>query len=493
MTLRAEAENEGGHRATSGTRAISVVAFALVLLPCIVRLTTHDDTFFGALLLGPWGIMVQAGLFLGGLVMTAMGSLPSPSRSLPPWVVTIGVLACTLGSVPIVLTTSTGVAAPLLWTGGLLFGTGLTIVGLAWSVIADTTDLRRLLTHCAIVGLVAVIALNLLSLLPAALTGAIYFALVLTACIPPLSITHRNRLVFPRYNAGIDLGIEDDLFVERTSLGDLAFVLATSTIGLMLFAALSNARLFEVTPSGPSSTSYGLIGSALIILFTVRISRAEAIVPLAYWILFPAISGVLIVLDAFPVGSWPFEIGAAGASFFFSAVGMFAVALLLAVNHRGKFSPLVTVGATLALLAAAASVGRLLTAFGVDYTLRGPILLIASTCYFVYLLIAPAAQLWRARRQELHNGSDRLTVNDHTCAVCEKLAARFELTHRETEVLHYAGRGYSSSYIARALFVSDSTVRSHLKNIYRKMGVTSKMEVIELFQNARARAPEAED
>lgn len=54
----------------------------------------------------------------------------------------------------------------------------------------------------------------------------------------------------------------------------------------------------------------------------------------------------------------------------------------------------------------------------------------------------------------------------------------YDLTDREKEVLHYLIEGNNCRQIAKELFISYQTVRSHLKNIYRKMHVTSMSEAV---------------
>jgi DNA-binding NarL/FixJ family response regulator len=49
--------------------------------------------------------------------------------------------------------------------------------------------------------------------------------------------------------------------------------------------------------------------------------------------------------------------------------------------------------------------------------------------------------------------------------------ARHGLTHRESEVLSLMVTGLSNRGIATRLVVSDETVKSHLRSIYRKLGV----------------------
>lgn len=52
-----------------------------------------------------------------------------------------------------------------------------------------------------------------------------------------------------------------------------------------------------------------------------------------------------------------------------------------------------------------------------------------------------------------------------------------KLTRREKEVVTLLMKGYSSRKIADALVISENTLKTHLKNIYRKFGVQTKYEL----------------
>lgn len=54
------------------------------------------------------------------------------------------------------------------------------------------------------------------------------------------------------------------------------------------------------------------------------------------------------------------------------------------------------------------------------------------------------------------------------------------LSERETEVLQSIAEGKSYSKIAADLFISRETVRSHIKNIYRKLEVSSKADALKI-------------
>jgi two-component system NarL family response regulator len=64
-------------------------------------------------------------------------------------------------------------------------------------------------------------------------------------------------------------------------------------------------------------------------------------------------------------------------------------------------------------------------------------------------------------------------------AVASRLAARQrreELTQRELEVLQMLTRGRSNKEIASGLFISEDTVKSHLKTLFAKLGVQDRTE-----------------
>lgn len=55
-------------------------------------------------------------------------------------------------------------------------------------------------------------------------------------------------------------------------------------------------------------------------------------------------------------------------------------------------------------------------------------------------------------------------------------AADCPLTHREREILGLAAIGQTNGQIARALWVTEQTVKFHLSNTYRKLGVANRTE-----------------
>jgi DNA-binding NarL/FixJ family response regulator len=105
----------------------------------------------------------------------------------------------------------------------------------------------------------------------------------------------------------------------------------------------------------------------------------------------------------------------------------------------------------------------------------------------IVLVEFPAGQLadrWREISEQLWNSSKTLIVrrqdtqpylSDHA----EKPVYIEPLTERERQVLILACRGYSAREIGRQLFISERTVESHVSNGYRKLGIRSRIELVQ--------------
>ena len=57
------------------------------------------------------------------------------------------------------------------------------------------------------------------------------------------------------------------------------------------------------------------------------------------------------------------------------------------------------------------------------------------------------------------------------------------LTTREIDVLEQLAKGLSYTVISENLFISPSTVRKHIENIYKKLQVHNKLEAVEKAKN----------
>lgn len=85
----------------------------------------------------------------------------------------------------------------------------------------------------------------------------------------------------------------------------------------------------------------------------------------------------------------------------------------------------------------------------------------------------PAEEISRAIRN-VHAGEIEFPES-----IAERLAERTrrrDLTSRETEIVHLLVRGRSNKELAQALFISEDTVKAHLKTLFSKLGVRDRTE-----------------
>ena len=52
------------------------------------------------------------------------------------------------------------------------------------------------------------------------------------------------------------------------------------------------------------------------------------------------------------------------------------------------------------------------------------------------------------------------------------------LTKRETEIMHHVYQGYTNKQIADKLFISEETVKKHLKNIFCKLDASNRINAL---------------
>ena len=65
---------------------------------------------------------------------------------------------------------------------------------------------------------------------------------------------------------------------------------------------------------------------------------------------------------------------------------------------------------------------------------------------------------------------------------CASVAEAFGLTKRETEVLGLLARGRSIPYIAKELVIANGTVKHHVSNLYRKIGVYDRQSLHDVIE-----------
>ncbi|MBR9764329.1 MAG: response regulator transcription factor [Rhodobacteraceae bacterium] len=99
-----------------------------------------------------------------------------------------------------------------------------------------------------------------------------------------------------------------------------------------------------------------------------------------------------------------------------------------------------------------------------------------------YLLKTDGTALWKLHLGQIVRGVPVLSpaIARRIMQHFQRTAPAFEtderLTPRETEVLSLIARGMRIPEVARLIGVADSTVATHIKNMYRKLGISNRAE-----------------
>ncbi len=64
----------------------------------------------------------------------------------------------------------------------------------------------------------------------------------------------------------------------------------------------------------------------------------------------------------------------------------------------------------------------------------------------------------------------------------DKVFKKYEITHREQEIITMILDGANNKDIEKKLFISSSTVRNHIYNIYQKLNIQNRIELINLIK-----------
>ncbi|MEM9361942.1 MAG: response regulator transcription factor [Bacteroidota bacterium] len=107
--------------------------------------------------------------------------------------------------------------------------------------------------------------------------------------------------------------------------------------------------------------------------------------------------------------------------------------------------------------------------------------LIALT--FTILGVWIASQITKPKTETVVIEKQVVVHRPHEFVLNEEVFNKLNLTSREYEVLKLIVRGHSNSNIAEKLFLSQSTIKTHVSNLYKKMDVKNRYHAIAKAKN----------
>lgn len=245
------------------------------------------------------------------------------------------------------------------------------------------------------------------------------------------------------------------------------------------------------TPGLQINCSYLLASVAAFALFYVSFVRTGNTSD--YWVRIRQIAFPLLVGACALTGlldpTWLFLtviIGQAGYRFFLlsSYVEMFSICDITDVNARHVFS------VTHLVMYAGMFAGGILGLATQGSAVHNPTVTLAITLLLFLCLTGAscwlgndksAGKVW-GRRIELTPKGQQDKLLSETCAA---IAEAYGLTAKETEILEHLVRKQTLDQIAATLVVSKNTVRTHVRNLYAKVGAHSQSDVYRLFDETK--------
>lgn len=292
-------------------------------------------------------------------------------------------------------------------------------------------------------------------------------------------------------------GAYRDAFLE---LGDslVAFFVLEAVIGLLNSFMLAGSIDFE--GSGAVSAA-AIVGAIVVFCFIVFVAHRIPKVSTVSRVVMPVLAAMLVFLPFLSERyNLVFSMLLLGSYYF---VALLITYLIAEAAQTRKVSPYVLMGVAMGVARVCLAVALLSGyAAGVagggpgdeaEHTMRYLVIIVVVLYALCMALVFFSRDRKRRRAEEASAdapnesavGTDSVSVPeiDSTLdACCASVAREGGLTEREAEILVYLARGRTKAYIADALFVTENTVRSHVRNIYSKLDVHTRQELLDLLE-----------
>lgn len=280
-----------------------------------------------------------------------------------------------------------------------------------------------------------------------------------------------------------------------SSLRTFLSIVWVPLLGFLVCSFMMAAYSFDGDAGTARSEYVGGIVASIIVVTLCTLRLKSPFVMLMDRLVIPLCVAVSIVLGSFPAGTPLFFAGAMLIYVPLTLLSLFALSSLVAVAAAGEL-PFPFVFSAGFLLSCLASLLGMTVQVNVPPNVElGPILWIVLSVYFGVVVAHLGFVSWKQTcsledsdsPNNMRIPSESETAKLHALHNERILALTKEcsLTKRENEILSYLSLGYGSVYIAKTLFISDNTARTHIRNIYRKLSVSSREELLSLVNDLK--------
>jgi len=120
------------------------------------------------------------------------------------------------------------------------------------------------------------------------------------------------------------------------------------------------------------------------------------------------------------------------------------------------------------------------------------VLVVEITCLIVFAVFVVGKYLkGRYQQSELscrtfdeqYSSAGQLSELEQWHLCCFELGENYGLSQRENEIFELISHGRNAKHIADRLLIAESTAKSHVSNVYRKLQIHSQQEAIDMVEN----------
>lgn len=394
----------------------------------------------------------------------------------------------------------------LLTMSGVVLGLGISLaytVGIIQLAALDEKERHTKVAFAFVVG--AAICLLITQFPPMWQPPAMLILVVLSAIIMSNNSRRATTVLSNPANANSMIRVDESIF-DGIDFAMTAPDLSTPIyIGWKrgAFAASVVAFVFGINTKLPSETTVHviMIPIAVMILLTTVVYfclslfikkpiRPEVI----YLSLFPIAAAELLVVIL--IDSSFLSLFAYSMTIIYQMIYIALTVRLIEGSFAGNTKITRATGVSFCFLNASLFAGMLFASYFCQAADNRQMLIATFAPLFVYLLFFSGyALLWERIQKMMRYDSERKEskravkgkpdvkrISDKINENLEALAESKSLTVREVEIIKYLMHGRSVNSIAGQLILSPHTVKTHVRNVYNKVGVTSRQELLDILE-----------
>lgn len=376
-----------------------------------------------------------------------------------------------------------GVNDPLpLYLGAIACGIGDCCLCVVWSRRFRTFDLRSALFNVAVACLLAIVAYTAYVLLAPVVGVGLFLTLAAVAVVMPLASSASRGADTTRASG-------NDAPVVLRSLTGFADVVTKPALGLLVFSfvmGLTNFSFVEHYATYLAASSIAALTLAIIAFFRPK----RPLTHLLYRDLVPFLAIVALAVPTVVMTlAGPSSITMFFTLLLYTFAAFLTLATLCAIANASEFSSdLVFI--TALVLFSVASLAGLLCSTQLSADMISVTTTVVTTAYaFLTVAMRTTKPDTTVFDQEAfddeaspvdRNRHGHENDHDRIAEACARLSEEHRLTAREREILQYLAEGHSGAYISDVLFISPNTARTHIHNIYRKLDVSSREDILRM-------------